>query len=188
MKGLKFSKVGWLILSAGIFIVVLAGLGITRSGQLKEQNKLGTDLATSQMRLDKVDTNQGQIQLDELKQQLADSEQQLTDVKNKLHQKIKSVDVTDKFFEIADYYSVNVTIMGTTTIAKDIYQGVPCSIISLSGSANGDLSKVIDFIAGLNNNFSTGFVQSAQITMSENVSSTYSDASINLIVYSYEGS
>jgi len=188
MKGLKISKVGWLILSAGIFVVVLAGLGITRSGQIKEQGKLGTDLATYQMRLDKVDTTQGQIQLDELKQQLADSEQQLTDVKNKLHQKIKSVDVTDKFFEIAGYYHVNVTIMGTTTIAKDNYQGVPCSIISLTGSANGDLPNIINFIAGLNNNFNTGFVQSAQIAISENATSTDSSASINLVVYSYEGS
>jgi hypothetical protein len=35
MKGIKISKTGWIILSAGIFVVVLAGLGITRSGQVK---------------------------------------------------------------------------------------------------------------------------------------------------------
>jgi len=187
LKGLKFSKTGFLILSAGIFIVVLAGLGIARSGQVKEQNKLGTDLASSQLRLDKVDTTQSQYQLDELKQQLNDSEQQLMEVKDKLRQKIDSVDVSDKFYEIAKYYSVNVTVMGTSKKADDTYQGVGLSLISLSGTASGEFPKIIDFIAGLNNNFSTGFIQSVQVQVGDPLLDEDSEASISLIVYSYEG-
>jgi hypothetical protein len=139
------------------------------------------------MRLDKVDAAPSQVQLEELKQQLADNELQLTDVKDKLRQKINSVDVTDKFYEIADYYRVNVKLMGTTTISHDNYQGVSCSVISLSGTADGDLANIIDFITGLNNNFSTGFVQSAQIKVSDDTTGA-SNASISLVVYSYEGS
>jgi len=188
LKGLKFSKTGWLILSAGIFIVVLAGLGITRSGQVKEQSQLGIDLASSQMRLDKVDTIQSQMQLEELEQQLIDSEQQLAEVKDKLHQKIDSVDVTDKFYEIAAFYGVNVTVMGTTKVSGDTYQGVECSVISLTGTAAGEFTDIIDFIAGLNNNYSTGFVQFAQIKINDNPSFGPWNGDINLIVYSYEGS
>ena len=44
MKGLKLSKTSWLILSAGVFIVVLAGLGLTRSQQMKEQTKVADEL------------------------------------------------------------------------------------------------------------------------------------------------
>ena len=51
--------------------------------------------------------------------------QQLTAAKDKLRQKISSVDVTDKLFEIADAYSVNVTIMGTTSIAQEDYRRHP---------------------------------------------------------------
>jgi hypothetical protein len=188
MKGVKISKTGWIILSAGIFVVVLAGLGITRSGQVKEQSKLGTDLAASQLRLDKVDTTQSQMQFDELKQQLADTEQQLADVKDKLRQEVASVDVSDKFYEIAAYYNVTVTILGTTKVANDTYQGVPCSVISLSATATGDIADIIDFLAGLNNNFSTGFIQSTQIQVADVDSEEPSKANINLIVYSYEGS
>jgi hypothetical protein len=187
MKGLKFSKTGWLILAAGIFIVVVAGMGITRSGQLKDQNRLGTDLLLSQTRLDKIETT-SQTQINELNQQLVDSGQQLAEAKDRLRQKIESVDVADKFYEIAKYYSVNVTIMGTTMIAKESYQGVPCSVISLSGSASGKLTNIIEFIVGLNNNFSTGFVQSAQIRVADDATSSESAASISLVVYSYEGS
>jgi hypothetical protein len=188
MKGIKISKTGWIILSAGIFIVVLAGLGITRSGQVKQQSKLGTDLTSSQLRLDKLDTSGYQMQLDELEQQLADSDQQLAQVKDKLRQKIESVDVTDKFYEIAAFYSVNVTILGTTKLVKDSYQGVPCSVISLTATARGDFPDIVDFIAGLNNNYRTGFVQSTEIQAPTVATDNTSDANINLIVYSYEGS
>jgi hypothetical protein len=187
LKGLKFSKTGWLILSAGIFIVVLAGLGITRSGQLSEQGKLGTDLASSQARLDKVDTDTYEYQLAELNQQLVDSQLQLAEVKDKLRQKIESVDVADKFYEIATFYSVNVTVMGTTKVSGEVYQGVECSVISLSGTASGEFPDIIDFVAGLNNNFSTGFVQSVQIEVAKPETLELSSASISLIVYSYEG-
>jgi peroxiredoxin family protein len=188
MKGLKFSKTGWLILAAGVFIVVLAGLVITRSGQAKEQHKITADLATSQMRLDKMDTKQLQVQDDELQQQLVASQQQLVGVKDKLRQKITSVDVTDKLFQIASDYSVNVTIMGTTSIAQDNYGGIEFSVISVSASADGAFSNIVDFVVGLNNNFSTGFVQSAQLKVAEELVNDISNASITLIVYSYEGS
>lgn len=188
MKNLKLSKTSWLILSAGIFLVMLAGLGITRSGQIKQQDKLAADLSTSQLRLDKLDTTQLKLQSDELQQQLTDSQQQLIGAKDKLRQKINSVDVTDKLFEVANYYSVNVTIMGTTSIAQQPYQGIPCSVISVSASADGMLSDIINFIDGLNNNFSTGYVESAQMQVADSSSNDTSSASISLIVYSYEGS
>jgi hypothetical protein len=188
MKKMKFSKMGILILSAGVFIVVLAGLGLVRNGQMKEQSQLSKDLATSEMRLSKVDPGNQQIQLNELNQQLADTNEQLAGVKQKLVQKIASADVTEKFFEIANYYSVNVTIMGTTSVVQGLYGDISCNVISLSASASGDLSNVTDFIIGLNNNFSTGFVQSAQITVTEDPVADLGSASITLIVYSYEGS
>jgi len=187
MKSLKFSKIGWLILSAGIFIVVLAGLGITRSGQIKDQNTLGTNLLLSQTRLDKIE-NTSQTQLNELKQQLIDNGQQLVKAKDRLRQDIDSVDVAAKFYEIANYYSVNATIMGTTTISHDSYEGVPCSVISLSGSAIGELPNIIEFIAGLNNNFSTGFVTSVQIQVADGAADVLSKTNFSIVVYSYKGS
>jgi hypothetical protein len=187
-KGLKFSKTGWIILSAGVFIVVLAGLGITRSGQLKEQGKLGTDLASYQMRVGVIDVTGDQVQLEELTQQLADAQDQLAEVKGKLHQLIDSVDVTDKLYEIAAFYSVNVTVMGTSQKSDENYEGVPCTVISLRATARGEFLDIIDFIAGLNNNYTTGFAQSVQIKVGDEEAGEFTQADIDFIVYSYEGS
>lgn len=195
LKSLKLSKTGLLILSAGIFIVVLGGLGITRSGQLQDQSKLTMDLATFQMRMDKLDTSQEQKQYTELSQQLEDSQQQLAEVKDKLHQKITSADVTAKLYEIADYYSVNVTVMGTTSQAQIDYEDVPCTAISLTATARGPVEDIVSFAAGLNNNFSTGYIQQAQFVIPEPDPGADPDsppplpnATITIVVYSYEGS
>jgi len=106
MKGFKLSKAGLLILAAGVFIVVLLSLGITRYGQISEQTDLNDELSLSEMRLNNIDLKPFQLQLVELQEQFTDSESQLEEAKSRLDQTVISVDVTDKFYEIADYHDV----------------------------------------------------------------------------------
>jgi len=189
MKGLKISKTSWLILAVGIFLVVLACLGVTRSGQMKEQNKLEEELKMSESRLDKVPATDLQTQLEELQDRLEESEGQLTEAKNRLRQTILSVDVTDKFFEIAKYCDVVVMNMSTTAIGKNTVAGVNYATISLNAVITGDASNLLDFIISLNKGYSTGYVKSAQISLnSESDEEGISSANIQMIVYSYEGS
>ena len=54
MKLLKLSKTSWLILSAGVFIVVLGSLGIARSQQLQEKGTLDEELRLSTQTLEKL--------------------------------------------------------------------------------------------------------------------------------------
>jgi hypothetical protein len=188
MKGLKLSKTSWLILAAGIFIVVLSCLGVTRSGQVKEQNKLDEELKMSESRLDKTPTTELQTQLGELQERLEESEGQLAEAKNRLRQTVLSVDVTDKFFEIAKYCDVVIMNITTTTITKNTVAGVNYATISLGAAITGDASKILDFIISLNKGYATGYVKSALISLNnESGEEGSASASIQMIVYSYEG-
>lgn len=206
MKGLKLSKASWLILSAGVFIVVLAGLGLTRSQQLKEQTSVAYELDLTQKRLNTVQTTSLSQQLESLKTKVDESQAQLNDAQARLHQTVVSVDVTDEFFQIATYCSVNVTNLTTTTIAQAKYGGITFSTISLTATVTGEKNNIINFIIGLNNGYVTGNVQSAQITFqTETGTSDTSDqsegsggdatigtgtatAAVSMLIYSYEGS
>jgi hypothetical protein len=189
MKGLKLSKTSWLILAAGIFLVVLAGLGVSRSGQVKEQSRLEEELGISESILEKTQLTSLQTQMGELQDRLDESESQLVEAKDRLRQTVLSVDVTDKFFEVAKYSDVVVMNLVTSTIAKNTIAGVDCSTISIGATITGDVNNIIDFIINLNQGYTTGYVKSAQINLN-NVSSEASSASasIQMIVYSYEGS
>jgi len=188
MKGFKLSKTGLLILAAGVFVVGLLSLGITRYSQISEQTDLNDELSLSEMRLNNMDLKPFQLQLAELQEQFTDSASQLEEAKSRLVQTVISVNVTAKFYEIASYHQVIVDTISTTKNQTDDYEGVNCLLITVNAGVTGDLSHIIDFIAGLNDNFDTGFVQSAQITIDDAIAEEGTTANIMMIVYTYEGS
>jgi hypothetical protein len=211
MKGIKLSKTSWLILSAGVFVVILAGLGVTRSQQLREQSGMNQELALSQTRLNKVDVTALQQQIEDLRQQIDDGQTQLDTAKERLRQTVVSVDVTDEFFKIADFSGVTVTTLSTSKISSKATDGIGLDTISLSAQAQGDLDALVNFVVNLNNGYATGYVLSAQITLpetavaadgesqtsgdtGEDVTTTTTETSVReptvavqMIVYSYEG-
>jgi len=187
MKGLKLSKTGWLILAAGVFVVILAGLGLTRSQQLKEQSKLEEELSISTMRVDTVQISHLRPQLDELHQKIDESKSQLNEVKDRLRQTVVSVDVTEKLFAIAEYCDVVVYDMANTTISFATIEGVDCLETSISAIVNGEVEDIVDFLIGLNDGYATGYVQSVQITIPDDSSDNEPSAYFQMVVYSYEG-
>jgi hypothetical protein len=181
---MKISKASWMILGAGVFIIALAGLGVARYGQVQEQNKADGELAVTNARLSNLRIAPVQAQIEELQQEVNDAQSLTEEIKAKLIQSIISVDVADKFYEVAGFYSVNVTSISTSTNSEQPFANIPCDVISLSASASGTVENIIDFVKGLNDNFTTGFIRSAQVDIHDPLDSV---VSIQMIVYSYQG-
>lgn len=182
-KNFKLSKTSWVILSAGVFVVVLAGLGLTHSQQVQERTQLEDELMVTQMRLDKLDVSGLEKQHNDLQTQLEEKLAQLNDVKYVLRQPIESIDVTDEFFVVAAQENVEVVNLTSTSLTKEKFSGVSCTAISLMSTVTGELDDIIDFIISLNNDYTTGYIRSAQVIISEDIVST----NINMVIYSYQG-
>ena len=186
---MKISKAAWMIVGAGGFVIILAGLGMTWSGQQKEQARINEEYLLTQTRIAKPDAGQNQTRITELEQQLSGAVNRLADAKKSLKQTVISVDVADKFYEIADYYGVTVSSMGTTGNSYQAYENVGCKTISLSAAVSGDTNQILGFIAGLNEKFVTGFVQSSQINIgapSDNGTVSRTTAGIQMVIYTYK--
>lgn len=163
MKGIKLSKTSWLILSAGVFVVILAGLGVTRSQQYRDQNRMNEELSISETRLNSIDVTDLRRQVENLQSQVDEGRTQLEEAKQRLKQTVISVDVTDELYKIAAYSGVTVTQMTTSPISPNKLEGIGLSMTLLTAQASGDLDKLVDFVINLNNGFSTGYLSSAQI-------------------------
>ena len=183
---MKLSKTSWLILAAGIFIVVFASLGIARSQQLQEQEQLDDELTVAEMRLNKFQVKQLRQQQDELQKQLDESTMQLTADKDKLRQTIDSINVTDEFFEIARSCSIEVVGISSSNIGSEELGNIVCSVITLNATVAGDTSNLISFVIRLNNDFTTGIVKSGQISIPE-IADDRPSANILMVVYAYGG-
>jgi hypothetical protein len=186
MKFLKLSKTSWLILSAGVFVVVLAGLGITRSQQMQEQGKLSQELGISQKSLDNLQVNDLKVRLDELQQRTEEAELQLDEARSRLDKTVVSVDVTDEFFSIAHYCGVIIMTMNNSPIKSTKFEGVGLQTTSLTATAYGDLDSILQFVMSLNNDFTTGLVRSFQIDINEDPD-VLPTLSVQMVIYSYEG-
>jgi hypothetical protein len=177
---MKISKASWMILAAGVFIIILAALGITRSGQVNEYEALSSNLTLLSSRISNFQTGNLQTQIDEYKEQLKDTQEQAAEARTKLEQTVISVDVAEKFYQIADYCEVIIKNLGTSTVSTQKFEAVNCETTSLSASINGKKEKITQFVIALNNNFSTGFVRAAQLNFTDSENGT---VNVQMIVY-----
>lgn len=187
MKMLKLSKTSWLILAIGLFIVVMAGLGLIRSQQSKEQGRLSEELTASQQSLDALQISGMQSQLTGLQQKALQDQQQLDAAQKQLEQTIVSVDVTDKFFSIASTCGVTVISLNTAPIVSNKYENIDLNQTTINGEVEGPLPALIIFVQSLNNDFTTGQVKSAEIEIPPISTNATPSANVQMTIYTYEG-
>jgi hypothetical protein len=188
MNKLKLSKTSWLILAAGVFVVILAGLGLTRSQQLREQTEIDDALTITTTRLNNLETTQLDVEAAELQRQLDESMVELGEVKDRLRSTVVSVDVTDEFFRIAEYSNVQVTDYRTSSQMEENLGGVGCLMTTIGANIMGTTDDLINFVINLNNGYTTGVVRTINISIPEDTTqSVDSTITVNMAIYSYEG-
>lgn len=187
VKELKLSKTSRVFLSTGILVVILGSLGLTRSQQIGTQKKLDEELSLAQMRIDKLPTKQLQQQKEELERKLEESLSQLDIAKESLQQPVESDDVIEEFFAIADSCRVGIANIAASNIRTSQLENVDCRTILINSSVKGKLPNLIDFVISLNNDFTTGIVNTVGISIQEETEDGNSSASVQMEVNTYKG-
>ncbi len=181
---MKLSRTSWLILTAGVFVVAFASLGIAHAQQLQEQARLDDNLAIAQRRLTKLELRQLTLQKMETEKQLAQIRSQLETVQDKMRHPISSIQETDTIFNIAEACQVTVTDISSSDMSSDQLGNINCSVLTLTVRVNGEVTDLINFIIKLNNGFTTGTVKSADIDIPQEAEESAS-ANIRMVVYSH---
>ena len=92
-----------------------------------------------------------------------ESKVKLLAAKDNLRQTVESIDVTDKFFAIAQSCEVEIMSISSSSIKNEKLEDINCSKITLNVVAEGAIDNLISYVIKLNNDFVTGIVNSAQI-------------------------
>lgn len=190
MKNLRLSKTSWLILSAGVFLVILAGLGLTRSQQLQDQSTSTDELQIATARLAKIDVTELKNQVESLQQQITLDQADLQDATSRLSKSVVSADVAEEFYAIGEASGVLVESFTSTPIAANSLEGIPVSETSVTGRVSGTLAQVVSFVINVNTSFRTGYVKSATLQIDSTTDpelgqEAYTRASVQMIIYSY---
>ncbi len=184
---MKLSKTTLLFVTIGVFIIILASLGVVRSQQVQEQNQLNEQLALAQSNLKRVQLEQLSSRQTELEKQLSQATSQFEAVKAILTQPVGSIAASSILFDVAKAHGLEVIEMTSSGSTTESLEGVTCSVVSLTARVEGDVLNLVNFVTKLNSHFTTGVVKSIMITVPETTSEEKASADIQLVVYTHQG-
>ena len=162
---MKLGKASWLMLTVGIIVVAFGSLGIARAQQVEQRTQVEEELTVAERRLDNFQLKQLYTQKGELEDRVDEAVSQLEAIQNELGQSIESIGVTESLFEIASANDVEITLISSSDIGTGKLLDINSSIVRISLNVEGDIPDLISFITALNNDFTTGVVVSAGITI-----------------------
>ena len=182
----------WILIGIGIFIIAFVSLGAIRSQQINEHNQLGQELTLAQAKVKTFQLNQLSARKAELEYQLSQNRVEFEAAEAKLSNTIGSIATSSILFDIAAACGVEVTEISSPGIASAGLGGVTCPVLSLNTQVEGNLPNLISFITMLNNELTTGFVKSVDITIPETAGEEEeperTSANIQLVLYTDQGS
>lgn len=184
---MKLSKITWLVIGIGIFVVVGVGLGMVRYQQVDEQDELEEKLALAQSKLEQVQLEELSSQQTELNGQLSQATSQFEAVKATFSQPIGSIAATSMLFDIAKAHGLEVTEMTSPGPTIDSLKGVTCSVLPITAKVEGDVPNLVSLVTELNSSLTTGVVKSITIVIPEATSGEKASADIQMVVYIYQG-
>ena len=197
---IKLSTTSWIFLIIGIFGILVLSLNVAESQQSQEQDQLNEEIALVQKRLMKYPAQQISAQKEELESQMAKAESQLKVAKVGLYWSTESIEASDALFEVAEASLTEVTGISSPGVTTEELEGVTFSVLPLTVTIEGDVLNLVDFVYKWTHEYPTGVVQSVAITVPEvteeeeevegaatETEEEKPSATINLLIYSYEG-
>jgi len=188
---MKLSKATWLVLGIGIIVVAIASLAFNYAQQGQEQSQLNQDLSLAKLRLEKYLSEPPSSEKEELETQLAQASSQLEATKASLSQPIESIEETDTLFNTAQDCNVEIFEINSSFLTSETLENVTYSFLPLNVNVKGDVPNLIKFILKWTEQYSTGAVDSVEITVPKTIDEEEEpekpSAELSLSIYTYEG-
>jgi uncharacterized membrane-anchored protein YhcB (DUF1043 family) len=182
-KALKLDKTRILLIIISILAIAVLALYVVHSRQVHEQNQVHQELTLTESSLEQI-----QLQLEDASSQKAALVEQLgqttaqSEAANAiLSQPIQSFAVTTTLLDIAKEHSLEMTEMTLADQTTANLGEIPCSVMSLQVTVEGDVEDLVSFVAALNISFPTSVVDSIAI---ETISGDKASANMVLNIYS----
>ncbi|HEX76734.1 MAG TPA: hypothetical protein G4O12_09190 [Dehalococcoidia bacterium] len=182
---MKLSRKAQISLGIGIFVILMGSLIVAYLQQGEEQDQLSQELSSAQLLFDKQEADFASenipLRVRVLESQLNIAESNLEAVKAQLRWSIDSTKITETCFAVAEDTDVEIVVVGSQDSDNVDMEGVDLSVLLFTATAEGNISKLIDFISELSAHLPTGVLESVAIDVEK------PSATVEMSIYSYEG-
>ncbi len=184
-KKLTISTATWILLIVGILVVGLVSLGMTYNVNQEKQTKLNEELLEAQLRLKKFHPEQRTTEREQLEKQLEQAQTQLDKTKSLLSQPLTSIDTDDAILSLSEKYSVHVTEISSPGLDSETVSRISRFSLPLTIRVDGDITNIIGFIAGLQQNYTASVIKSIEISFAEAGSEDNTTARVLMMIHNY---
>lgn len=185
---MKLSKKSWVFISIGLFLIGLVGLWTAYSQQSGLEKQLKEELTLVNSKLNSIQLEQLANKPGELEQQLDKTLAQSETARQTLSQPMNSIIISDILFSTAEANSVNITAISSSAANRVTLEGVPCLALPVTASVEGELNQLVDFVTELNGGYPNTEVNTFNVQIPYPADNTTLSASIQMVIYAYEGS
>jgi len=155
------------MLTSGILIIALAGLGMAYSRQSSDQSQLNQELAQAQLILDKASSDELLTQKDDLEKRLAEGQSQIQILKINLSPELQSIESSDDLFITAEKCDVEVMSIRSTPPEAKKLNGLDYTALEFRVNLKGEVADIIRFIHMWTEEYPTGLIQTVRIMVPE---------------------
>ncbi|MBN1189782.1 MAG: hypothetical protein JXA46_08520 [Dehalococcoidales bacterium] len=199
---MKISKVTWMCLIAGVFIIAGVSLGMARSQQTDQQQELQEKLANANARLSAIKIENLIEQQETLTSEINSYEAQTAETMELLSYSSDSIDTTAEILAEGQRQGVEINEISSPGVSSQVVEGNTCQTLALNLLVTGNVGNISAFIQGLSTTFPTSVIKSLQIEiigpspdsadlLGNTAGSKTSDmkcatARINMVIYNYK--
>jgi len=185
VKPLKISKPARWILTIGILVILLGGLGLNYARQKTEQSELNANIAQAQQDFIKYtmehQAQQYTAQKEDLQTRLNQANSRIASAQSALRQYTESIEINDALFEAADEANVTITSLTSSSPKVEELNSIACQAFTLSITAKGEVVALLNFVDKVSQRFSTSDINSVEIDVLEKPTIV-----LGLKIYAYE--
>jgi len=171
VKPMKISKTARWILTIGILVILLGGLGLNYARQKTEQGELNASIAQAQQDFIKYTREhpeqQYTAQKEDLQTRLNQANSRIAALQGEFESPTESIEINDALFEAADEANVTITKLTSSSPKEEDIKGITYHAFTLSITAKGEVVALLNLVDKVSQRFSTSEISSVKIDVPE---------------------
>ncbi len=185
---IKISRTSWILLAVGIFVILMSGLGAAYGTQQSEYNQLSEELFLTRSRLVKYSPDELSAQQEELEDQVAQIESEVTVNKDYISPSIENIEVIEALFAaLAGTTNVEVVEISSPGLTNTEMEEITFSTLPFTVRIEGAVPNLLRFVNELSHEFPTHVVELIKMNIPEVAGVEEPAATIQLLIYTYQG-
>jgi len=188
---MKLSKTFWLILGIGISVIAVGILGWFYLDQRGEQQRLDDNLEVAQRTYSILVSQRDDLesQLSQSESELAQAESLLREAKARFPESVESIEYDAALFGIADDCDLEITKLTASEPSDEEAETITYITASFTVDVEGTVAHILDFINTIatDEDFTNATIEMVNMKVPEPDEEGEPSATINLVIYGYQG-